>query len=260
MLLELIIVTIMTEKQYFQFTKPSSFGANAIFEKNGDIFSPVVGNWTEDDFKKLSGGKGFKDVIKLDSSLDEVLTANPIYKQDGVVLPKGQNYEIHGRTKAEYYDTIADVFSKKIKPKKKIKFVFKNDFTTGLAGNKLSLNSDTDPAYKKWSEQEKASMAGAHTNYQDHDEIIINPDSPAALVKYSLAHELGHAIFRDKKIPDNLFNENKTSMSGGGLFRKERLIDKQETIADHFSDFINLPEVYKNNYPNEYAYFNNLLK
>lgn len=261
-----ITISQPIEKQYYQFTKSSSFGSNAIFEKNGDTFSPVVGNWTEDDFKKLSGGKGFKDVVKLDSSLDEVLSANPVYKQDGVVLPKGQNYEIYGRTKAEYYDTISDAFSK-IKPQKKFKFVFKNDFTTGVGGDKLALTSETDPNYKKYMEENKAAkISGSFSEHNDYNEVRINPDLPTDTIKYIILHEIAHSYFLNKKIPDNLFNQNKTYSSSGGenlldwANSKERNINKQENIADHFSDYILYPNEYQKFYPNEYSYFNNLLK
>lgn len=256
MLVELIIMANL-EKQYYQFTQPGTFGTNAIFEKEGNNFKPILGRWDENSFRQLTG-KSFKDVMTLNTSIDDILKNNPTYKQNGAIT-NNSNYEIYGKIKAKNYDLIDSVFQR-IKPTTKYKFNFENQFDTGLNGGRLALTSTTDPAYKDWVEKNKAITEGTSARYKDYHEIKINPDMPEVLVNHAIVHEIAHTIFENKTIPSNLFNENRTSMAGGGLNEKARYINKDETIADHFADYINYPDRYRLMYPKEYKWFNNNLK
>jgi len=266
MLLELIIMTSLiipqsVNKQYYQFNAGQSFPENTIFERNGDEFTPIMGSWDENSFKKRSGGQGFDKVKKLNTNFEEVMKVNPTWKQKGVILPEGINYELHGKPISKHYENISDVMSLIKNPKKKYKFVFSDDFKKTLEGVSIVGNSDTNPAYKKIKDNIKNPMiGGGSADIGDYFEVRINDKLPIEQTKRILSHEIAHTLFDDAKVPNELFLTNRTyghyqSFQDFG----KTMINKKETIADHFSDYADNKILYKSRYPKEAEFFDKFL-
>lgn len=235
-------------KQYYKFKGSNAFPENTIFERNENEFTPIMGAWTEDDFKKRSEGQGFDRIINLNTNFEEVMNVNPAWKQRGVILPQKTPYTIDGNIDNQRYEKLVNVFNK-AKSKKKYNF----NFTDKKQKNTVN-NSDIDENYRKFKEDRPGSYsAGGTIDFGDYNEIIINPNISPALTEFIIGHELGHSIFDNEKIPNNLFNNNKKITIG------EAYINKKETLADHFADYLSNEESYRYFYPNEAKFFDEYL-
>ena len=253
--------TAMAEqkKQYYNFKGSDAFGENTLFERNGENFSPIMGAWDENSFKKRSGGQGFDKVINLNTTFEDVMKANPTWKQQGVITPEGTGYEVYGTPNSQQYNEVSDIINK-IKPRKKYKFDFTEDFSKTLDGRTIIGNYETNPKYKATIKSKHPLTGGMTGDMGDYFEIKLNPNLPQNEYKQVLEHEIGHSIFDNIKIPENLFNTNRTS----GNYQSfqdmgKTTISKKETIADHFLDYINSNNIYRERYPNEAKFFDEYL-